>query len=202
MSQDWSGMLGQQWFAGKTWIFDYPHQKLSLIPHFPSKTGCAHRVALGFQDKDGERQANFPRIQVSVDGEVLDLLLDTGASTKLTEMAQRTVADGRPSNRATSFIVASVFDKWHQRHPDWRVIEEAEEQSGMSMIEVPTVSVAGHSIGPVWFTRRADKNFHEFMSQWMDRKVDGAIGGNALRFFRVTIDYPNAVALFERGGNL
>lgn len=71
----------------------------------------------------------------------------------------------------------------------------------MSMIEVPTVSVAGHSIGPVWFTRRADKNFHEFMSQWMDRKVDGAIGGNALRYFRITIDYPNAVALFERPGN-
>lgn len=46
----------------------------------------------------------------------------------------------------------------------------------MSMIEVPTVLVAGYSAGPL-FTRRPDKNFHEFMSQWMDRKVDGALGG-------------------------
>jgi hypothetical protein len=66
-----------------------------------------------------------------------------------------------------------------------------------AMIEVPRVVIAGRAVGPVWFTRRADKNFHQFMSQWMDKRVDGALGGNALSFFRVTVDYPSAVAVFE-----
>ena len=64
------------------------------------------------------------------------------------------------------------------------------------MIEVPYFSVAGFRIGPVWFTERPNANFHEYMSQWMDRRVDGALGGNVFRFFRVTVDYPAAVARF------
>ena len=53
-------------------------------------------------------------------------------------------------------------------------------------------------MGPVWFTRRPDPSFHQFMSQYMDKQVEGALGGSALKFFRVTVDYPNAVAAFER----
>jgi hypothetical protein len=37
-----------------------------------------------------------------------------------------------------------------------------------------------------------------YMSQWMDRRVEGALGGSALAFFRVTVDFPDAVAVFER----
>lgn len=66
------------------------------------------------------------------------------------------------------------------------------------MIEVPKISVAGYPVGSVWFTRRPDKNFHEYMSQWMDKKVEGALGGNALRQFRISIDYQRAVAVFEK----
>jgi hypothetical protein len=36
------------------------------------------------------------------------------------------------------------------------------------------------------------------MAQWMDRKLDGALGGSAFPSFRITIDYPNATATFER----
>jgi hypothetical protein len=43
-------------------------------------------------------------------------------------------------------------------------------------------------------------NFRKWMSQWMDRPVEGALGGSALRYFRVTVDYPNAVAVFEQAG--
>jgi hypothetical protein len=31
-----------------------------------------------------------------------------------------------------------------------------------------------------------------------DKQVEGALGGSALRYFRVTVDYPNAAAAFER----
>lgn len=32
----------------------------------------------------------------------------------------------------------------------------------------------------------------------MDQQAEGALGGSALHFFRVTVDYPNAVAAFEK----
>jgi hypothetical protein len=35
------------------------------------------------------------------------------------------------------------------------------------------------------------------MSRFMDKRIESAIGGNALRSIRITVDYPNAVAVFE-----
>ncbi|HXC16823.1 MAG TPA: hypothetical protein VNV60_05220 [Holophagaceae bacterium] len=193
------GQLGQAWFADRCWTFDYPGHRLLLraVGDLP-QVDPGHRVVLGFQtDKTGQRQANFPRIQASVDDEVLDLLFDTGATTIVQPQALQAIGDGRPAERATSFITATTFERWHQRHPGWRVVASAEAFTGAPMIEVPSMEVGGYATGPVWFTQRPDKAFHEFMSQWMDRRVEGALGGNAMRTFRVTVDYPSATAVFE-----
>ncbi len=194
------GLLGQEWFAGHVWTFDYPGQRLLLreAGDLP-KGSAAHRVELGFKrDEKGERLLDFPRIRAEIDGKAFDLLLDTGATVNLSEAAAAALKDAGPRVRATSFIVASTFDDWKKRHPDWRVIPQADEPQKESMIEVPIVKVAGYEVGPVWFTRRADKNFHEFMSQFMDRTVEGALGGNALKTFRMTVDYPGSAAYFEK----
>jgi len=192
------GMLGQDWFGGRVWQFDYPGRRLLLLEDRPAGN-TQHRVSLGFKsDGTGKRVLNFPRIQAEIDGETLELLFDTGATTFLVDSALAVLKDGGAAARATSFITNTTFEKWRKKHPDWRVIEKAEKSTGEAMIEVPLVTVAGYSVGPVWFTRRADRNFHEYMSGFMDKRVDGALGGNALRYFRVTIDYPGAVALFEK----
>lgn len=194
------GMLGQEWFAEHVWTFDYPGKRLLLrsagdVPKVPA----AHRVELGFEnDEKGERALDFPRISAEIDGTVFDLLLDTGATVELSESAMSALKDRKARIRATSFIVAATFDDWTRRHPKWRVIPQADEYQNEAMIEVPSVKIGGYSVGPVWFTRRADKNFHEFMSQFMDKTIEGAIGGNVLRAFRLTVDYPNAVAYFEK----
>lgn len=200
LSHDWSGMLGQQWFAGRVWTFDYPNRRLLLraAEDLP-KTKPEHKIVLGFQiNAAGRRTTNFPRIAVTIDGETVDLLLDTGATTDLTGAALQSLKDNHPAVRATSFITTSVFERWRKAHPDWRVIENAENESKAAMIEVPEIRVGGYRTGAVWFTVRPDKNFHEYMSQWMDKKVEGALGGNALRYFRITVDYPGSVAVFER----
>ena len=200
MRLGWSGMLGHQWFANRVWTFDYLKQQLLLradgdLP----KTDDSHRLTLGFHKTPmGVRDNNYPRIRVLIDEEELDLLFDTGASTLLTDPALASINDKRAALRATSFITTTTFARWHSRHPQWRVVENAEQGTGESMIEVPTISVAGYTVGPVWFTRREDKNFHEVMSQWTDKKIEGALGGSALHFFRVTVDYPNATAVFEK----
>lgn len=198
-ARDWDGMLGQQWFSGRIWTFDYPKQQLWLrdgksVP----KTDSAHIVRLGFQtDVSGKHSTDFPRITVRIDEENLDLLFDTGAQTFLATPARDALKlDGE--QRAASFITKSTSDNWHKNHPQWRYIEKAEEETSADMIEVPQVEVGGYTVGPVWFTVRPDRAFHEYMAQWMDKPVEGALGGSALHYFRVTVDYGNAKAYFEK----
>lgn len=194
-----AGFLGRLWFADRVWTFDYPGRRLLLgSPVSARHAEPARRVALGFQlDSAGHRTTHFPRIQVEIDGDALDLLLDTGATTNLTDSALAVIGDSRPARRASSFISSAVFDRWRAGNPHWRVIERA-TGAGADLIEVPRVTIAGYDVGPVWFERRDVGTFEDYMSRWMDQPIVGALGGNALRFFRLTIDYPNAVAIFER----
>ena len=66
------------------------------------------------------------------------------------------------------------------------------------MIEVPVVEIGDLPVGPVWFTHRPDRAFHDYMSSMMDAPVEGALGGNALGELVMTIDYPGARAAFTR----
>ena len=194
------GMLGQEWFGGRVWTFDYPNGAMAW---HDSAAGMefdpAHTVPLGFPAKDGVRTTSFPRIEATIDGETISFLFDTGATLALSDDALARLGDGGAKVRGTSFIVASIFDRWHAAHPDWRVVERAEDNAGAApIIAVPEVTIAGHAVGPVWFTRRPDSAFHEYMSQWMDARVEGALGGSAFRWFRVDVDYPGARAAFRR----
>jgi hypothetical protein len=190
------GMLGEAWFGGRVWTWDYPHERLTLEGSRWKPAAGTARVALGFPVVEGKRGDNFARITIRVDGKSIDVLLDTGATTTLGADAMKALDDKGPAQRATSFIVDAQFQEWRKAHPDWRVIEKAEHDR-VPMIEVPQVEIAGASFGPVWFTWRPDKAFHEYMSSMMDKQVEGAIGGNALSHFVMTIDYPGATAYFR-----
>ncbi len=194
------GFLGQSWLAERTWMFDYPAGTLLLLPPgIVPPHRDANRVPLGFLlDETGRRLLNIPRIRVAVAGDSLDLLLDTGASVALTPAALAAIGDGGPSLRAASFIALSVLEQWRARHPGWRVVEGADENTGLPMIEVPELRVAGHRTGPVWFIAAPDDRFVARASGLTDLPVIGALGGSVLRDFVVTVDYPSAVAVFTR----
>ena len=193
------GMLGQQWFASRTWTFDYPRKRLYWrAPGDLPKHAPEHEVKLGFsKNAAGMRQSNFATIQIQVDGENILFTLDTGATDILGPEALKQVHDRRPAARATSFLGRSVFDRWHSKHPDWRVVT-VRTATGQTMIEVPKVTIGGFEVGPVWFSVQSDKAFHEYMAQWTDHPTEGSIGGSAFKYFRMTVDWPNAVAVFER----
>lgn len=193
------GFLGGNWFNGRVWTFDYPGRRLLLRPsgHLPQHDS-AQRVPLAFKtDPEGNRSAPYPRIGVKIADETYEMLFDTGASTKLTDVALRELGDGRPASRGTCFIVKTVFDKWCSDHPDWRVIANSERGTEEPMVEAKGLSIGGHTVDTVWFTRRLDKNF-QVMSEYMDKPIVGALGGNALRHFRVTVDYPRGTAVLQR----
>ena len=194
------GMLGQQWFAGRVWTFDYPQQVLlwraagDLPRHDKS-----HEVKLGFKTNAlGKRASNFARIPVEIDGETIDFVLDTGATNILSAEVLKQIDDGGPAERAASFLARTVFEKWHKKHPEWRALENIKTLTGSSMIEVPSLTIGGFKVGPVWFTVQPDAAFHAYMAQWMDKPTEGAIGGSALHYLRMTVDWPNAIAVFEQ----
>lgn len=191
----WDGMLGQAWFGDRIWTFDYPGKRLLLHDAAPAPAGAA--APLHFQTKDGRRSSHFPRIQAEVDGQTLDLLFDTGAQSPLTPEAIAVMGPGGDL-RASSFIRREVFDRWRANHPDWQWIEKGEAGMRMDLIRAANVRVAGLDTGPAWFAARPDKNFTEWMAQWMDKPIDGALGASALHPFRIVADYPAAKAWFVR----
>jgi hypothetical protein len=200
LTKDIDGIIGQGWFGDRVWTLDYPGRK--LIYHVEGKAAHsdkAHRVELGFRKNElGQRAINYPRIEVEIAGGTLDVLLATGSSVAITAEALKAIDEGGPAIQATSLISNSIFDQWKKEHPEWRVVANAEETSGEPMIEVPELTVAGFTVRNVWFTQRPDNNFSEHFSNWTDKPVVGAIGGNVLKDFRIVLDYPNAVAWFEK----
>jgi hypothetical protein len=192
------GLLGQSWFAGRTWTFDYPNQKLLVRASPPDPPAPEHTVDLAFKtDSTGRRVSNHPRVEARIDGQTHSFLLDTGATTLLTDSAQAAIGGARL--RGGSFVTASLFDRWREAHPDWRVLEEGSVvQKGTPMIRVPEVTIAGHTVGPVCFERRPDRSFKEKMARTMDRPVSGALGGSLFQYFRMTVSYPDAWASFEQ----
>jgi hypothetical protein len=125
-------------------------------------------------------------------------VLDTGATNILSDEVLKQIGDGQAAERATSFLVKSVYDKWHAKHPEWKVLENIKTLTGSSMIEVPQVKIGGFTVGSVWFTVQPDVGFQGVMGSLTDKRVSGALGGSALHYFRMTVDWPNAVAVFER----
>lgn len=143
------GILGRQWFANHIWTWDYPHRKLILRPVTWHPAGAARPIEVAFKtDAEGNRVSNFARLTVHVDGEELPVLFDTGATTILTPAALQALADGKPAMRATSMMAHSVIERWRARHPDWRVVEDAQLGTHSLMILAPEVEFAGRKTGP------------------------------------------------------
>ncbi len=193
------GFLGQSWLAGRTWILDYPAGRMWLMPPgvLPPHTE-AQVVRLGFlSDREGRRALNVPRIRVLIGGDSLDLVLDTGASAVLTDSALAVIG-GSVRHRGASFVTLSTLERWRREHPDWMVVENADARTGLPMIRVPSMEIAGQPAGAAWFLAAPDERFASRASRLTDLPVYGALGGNVLRSYSLTLDYENALAIFER----
>ena len=187
------GILGQAWFGGHVWTWDYGRRKLILRPDGWTPGAKAHPVSVSFKtDAAGQRETNFPRIEIRVDGETIPVLFDTGAETYLTPEALKGLNDGGPRLRATTMIMHSVFERWHAAHPDWAVIENAQVATHSRMMRLPSVEVGGVTTGPVWVTERPDANFMNYMSAMMSGPVQGSAGGNVFHNLSITLDYPHS----------
>ncbi len=200
---DVDGQLGAGYLPGRIWTFDYPARRLSLeSSHWHPDPGT-HQTPLGFpHDAKGQAASGFARITIRVDGQPLDMLLDTGATAYPTPIAAR--LSDTPTvhgEGVASYITTGMLERWHKAHPDWRVLENADDKVAAKplkrIIEVPRVEIAGWTVGPVWFTEQPDRTYHVWMAGMMDKAVEGTVGGNVFRHFAMTLDYPRAEAWFR-----
>jgi hypothetical protein len=198
------GMLGSPYLDGRIWTFDYPAQRLVLEAASWHPDPASRTAPLAFQkNAAGEAVLAFPRIVIKVDGQPLDMLLDTGATAHPTEAGSK--AAGTPTVDGigvTSYITSGQLERWHRAHPDWRVVDRGDDllpKLQARLIEVPRLEIAGWTVGPAWFTERPDASFHDTMASLMDRAPEGAVGGNVLQHFAMTLDYPKATAYFRCG---
>lgn len=196
---DVSGLLGHRWFTDHIWTIDYPTHQLDVDVAAPVDKEEAHVATLGFQTNAFGMKANgFPRITIKIGDELFEMLFDTGASAILTHTSLKFLNE-QDRVIATSFITKSIAQKWHERNPTWPFVANADSViMNSDMIQVPEIEIGNHKVGPVWFTTRPDKNFTENMSQYMDEPIVGAVGGSALNYFKITLDYKSALAKFER----
>lgn len=191
----YDGVLGAAYLSHFIWTFDYPAQRLIVeSPSWQPDAHATHAPLLFARNSAGEWLSDFPAITLTVDGEALSLLLDTGATALPTPSgaAAQHIATVNGIG-VTSYIITSIFNRWHARHPDWPVVLNGDRLiPGTRLIRVPDVTIGAVHVGPVWFSERPDVNFGpERMSLWMGQTVVGAAGANVYGRFRVTVDYPH-----------
>ena len=193
------GQLGGTYLGSRVWTFNYPARRLSVEAEAWQPAAGAHPISLGFRKG---AKGEFPRIVVSIDGQAFNMLLDTGATSFPTEAGKRIAGTKTAGGEGVaSYVTSAVLQRWHASHPDWRVVEKGDALPGgrftARVIRVPTLEIAGWSVGPVWFTERPTKDFHNTLDDLMVAPPDGAIGGNVLQHFVMTLDYPHAKAWFQ-----
>jgi hypothetical protein len=190
-----NGMVGHNWFAGRVWVMDYPRHQASYFETAPAPRPIGpHTIAMTLKQPLTQ---DDPRIQVIVAGDTIDMLLDTGATSVLSPEAVSIVGAGR-AVRASAFAAARLWDGWHQKHSDWRVITGGEANMHSDLIGVPNVSIAGYDVGTVWFAKRPDRVYDGMMRALMDKPILASIGGTAFRQFKLTLDYVNQRVTFEK----
>ena len=189
--------FGQDFFMNKSWTIDYLQKNVWVnTPLNKTEIELANVQKIGFQkNKNQENIFGHPSMIIEVDGDTIDVLFDTGATSILTENGKNLFATTKKS-LGSSFIAASIFQKWRERHPEWKYYPKAEWLG--DMIEVPKIKIGGYEVGPVLFSQRPDEVWSEGMVATMDKVVKGAIGGSALKYFSVTIDYNSALIRFKR----
>ena len=171
--------------------FDYLRRTMTLAqPGTLPPEGIA--VPLRVNEKTG-----LVAIQAAIDGHTYPITIDNGSGY--------------------TWIRKSTAEEWLSRHPDWqrgtgavgasnmRMGDDGIESTGILM-RLPEIGLGSLNLrGAGALAIGPDNGGHEFMD-WYSTKnavpVIGWLGGNVLRAFRITIDYPKRLSYWVRQSGL
>jgi hypothetical protein len=144
-------------------------------------------------------------VPVSVAGESLNMLLDTGATARILPQYRDRMPD-RSEVRQVCFGSRDLVGRWHREHPDWPFVLSGAEVPGENgfrptdMIRVDSLFVGMRRAPPTWFLARPDDETFRYLSKAFGKPVAGDLGGDALRDWKITIDPNGATLLLESSG--
>lgn len=166
-------------------IFDYPKLKLTL-------------AAPGSLHPRGERtnasihpRTGIIQIDAIIDGDSLNFALDNGASYSFTsDSLLKQIIQRHPDwPQHTGAIGCANIWGWWPQEPLWLVMRLPEMQWGtVHLGDVGMVGLPESFPLATWYSRKTA------------RTVDGILGPNAFKAFRIEIDYTNNAVYFEKGG--
>lgn len=157
--------LGRTWFEGRTWRFDWPRGRCTLLAD--SLSSGDGNVPLRLED-------GYTRIPVTVDGETLIMSFDIAASVAM--KPDRAV-------HATTFVRHAQVERWHTSHPDWTLERNIGVEPGIDRIVVPAMEAGTVTLHDVSCTTRPSDDVFE------GEYIDGKLGANAYAGCVVTLDY-------------
>ena len=171
-------------------VFDYPALKLTVaapgtLPHRGERAPAAIHP-----------QTGIVQLDAVIDGEAFSFALDNGASYSFTSgdiMARLAQGHADWPRTAMALGCANIWGYWPQE-PDWPAIRVPEIQWGpvrlldVGLVGLPNFFAGGLSLGD-WY------------SQKTARRVDGFLGPNAFKPFRIEIDYADSAVYFEPGAS-
>ncbi len=158
------------YFRGYAVTFDYTGGALGLNAQPLRSTQIPVRIAA---------KSGFPRIELTIDGETMGFLFDTGASFSM--LSQR------------------VVDRLRANNASWRTARGAYGPANMTggfgerdatMLRIPQARLGPMLLEDIDVVSRPEGTFEQYMSSMMSAPVAGALGGNVLRNFSFRLDYP------------
>lgn len=185
--------LGPSWLLERTLTVDYPRRTIVFGQPPGPGTPVPLVVGVGRSTNPALPPTALATVGVTVAGEPLTMLLDTGATARVRPAVARAMPDRAPI-RQVCLVQLALLERWHRLHPAWRYAPAAFDVAGDAQgaaspaIRVPDLRIGRAHAWPTWFVARRDATTFAAISKQMRRTVVGDLGGDALRRWRVTFD--------------
>jgi hypothetical protein len=194
------GTLSLGRFMTQPLTIDFPRKTVALGESHRGGDRVAMTVGVGPRPAPGLVPAASALVPVTVGGERVMMLLDTGADVAI-DAANRRRFDDASATRSLPLISKALFDRLHAGHPDWTVVtgaaRMAETKDGVTLLRIPDFAIGTHRAPPTWFAVRADAATYATLTRMFSTKVEGDLGGEAFRAWRITIDVPREVLIID-----
>jgi hypothetical protein len=194
------GTLSFGRFATQPLTIDFPKKTVTLGESHPGGDRVTMTVGLGPRPAAGLAPTAFALVPVTIGGERIMMLLDTGADVAI-DAAHRNRFDDAAATRSLPLIPTSLFERLHARHPGWNVLNGAahmaETKSAVTLLRLPEFLIGTHRAPPTWFAVREDKETYTNLTRMFKTNVEGDLGGEALRAWRITIDVPHEALIID-----
>jgi hypothetical protein len=194
------GTLSFGRFATQTLTIDFPKKIVALGEAHAGGDRVTMNVGLGPRPAPGLVPTAYALVPVTIDGERIMMLLDTGSDVAI-DAAGRNRFDDTSATRSLPLIPTALFERLHARHADWTVLtgaaHMAETKAAVTLLRIPEFTIGTHRAPPTWFAVREDAETYTNLTRMFSTKVEGDLGGEALRAWRITIDIPHEALIID-----